>query len=275
MMNQHTNAWANWFAQNAPNTEFFLYLIDESSNYAQTENWAQWIKNNPGIGTNVRSFATHQPAGRRGKRTLARHRDQLACQGDTTKWQETPTADLDRAASEFFCVQRQAARQRQLRDRRRWRGPARAAPGRSTRKAWTAGSSGEATYYNDYQGGRGQTDVFRTPTRLAATTRSTRDRAKPAGTIPTATASSSTPGPTCSSRASPTESKAPSPASASSIGGGASRTWITSHWPPRLTPPPSRPSSTGWSPRHFGTLGVAMCRSDLGPRRHQLVHQPR
>src|SRR5947209_19702806 len=57
-MNQHTDAWATWFAQNATGTEVFLYLIDESSNYPQTQTWAQWIASNPGPGHSIRSFAT-------------------------------------------------------------------------------------------------------------------------------------------------------------------------------------------------------------------------
>ena len=57
-MNVHTDAWANWFAANSPGTEHFLYLIDESNNYAETEMWAKWIATNPGPGRNVRSMAT-------------------------------------------------------------------------------------------------------------------------------------------------------------------------------------------------------------------------
>jgi len=57
-MNQHTDAWANWFAQNAPGTEVFLYLIDESPNYPQIETWAQWMAANTGPGHAIRSMAT-------------------------------------------------------------------------------------------------------------------------------------------------------------------------------------------------------------------------
>ena len=35
-----TDGWVNWFEANSPTTERFLYLIDESTNYAQTEQWA-------------------------------------------------------------------------------------------------------------------------------------------------------------------------------------------------------------------------------------------
>ena len=57
-MNQHSDAWATWFSQNAPSTEYFLYLIDESSNYPQIQTWAQWILSNPGPGRQMKSMAT-------------------------------------------------------------------------------------------------------------------------------------------------------------------------------------------------------------------------
>ena len=41
-----------------PSTDYFLYLIDESPNTAQTEQWAQWILQNPGPGQRLRSMAT-------------------------------------------------------------------------------------------------------------------------------------------------------------------------------------------------------------------------
>src|ERR1044072_6405780 len=54
----HTNAWETWFATKYPGTERFLYLIDESEDYAQTETWADWMKTNPGVGANLKSLAT-------------------------------------------------------------------------------------------------------------------------------------------------------------------------------------------------------------------------
>jgi hypothetical protein len=54
----HTNRWEDWFRLMAPRAERFLYLIDESSDYPQTETWARWMNSNPGIGKNLRSFAT-------------------------------------------------------------------------------------------------------------------------------------------------------------------------------------------------------------------------
>ena len=55
---RHTNAWEKWFVAHAPKVERFLYLIDESKEYATIEKWASWIRTNPGIGKNLPSFAT-------------------------------------------------------------------------------------------------------------------------------------------------------------------------------------------------------------------------
>jgi hypothetical protein len=54
----NANKWEQWFHDNFPTTERFLYLIDESQDFAQTEQWARWMKSNPGIGRNLPSLAT-------------------------------------------------------------------------------------------------------------------------------------------------------------------------------------------------------------------------
>jgi hypothetical protein len=56
----NADAWVNWFeAQSfATPTEHFLYLIDESDDYAQIEQWANWIDSNPGPGQRLMSLAT-------------------------------------------------------------------------------------------------------------------------------------------------------------------------------------------------------------------------
>jgi hypothetical protein len=57
-MHRHADAWVNWFSRNAPSTEYFLYLADESSDTRQLETWSQWLKNNPGPGRELKSLAT-------------------------------------------------------------------------------------------------------------------------------------------------------------------------------------------------------------------------
>ncbi|RZB38001.1 MAG: hypothetical protein SRB2_00347 [Desulfobacteraceae bacterium Eth-SRB2] len=56
----NTNAWVDWFDSQAftTPTDYFLYLIDESFEFDQTEQWAQWINSNPGPGKRLMSLAT-------------------------------------------------------------------------------------------------------------------------------------------------------------------------------------------------------------------------
>ncbi len=57
-MQAHTDNWESWFQKNFPNVERFLYLIDESDNYAEIETWAKWINEGTGPGKNLKSLAT-------------------------------------------------------------------------------------------------------------------------------------------------------------------------------------------------------------------------
>jgi hypothetical protein len=56
----HTDPWVNWFDAQvfATPVEYFLYLIDESDDYPQIEQWSQWMDANPGPGQRLMSMAT-------------------------------------------------------------------------------------------------------------------------------------------------------------------------------------------------------------------------
>ena len=56
----NSDAWVNWFEAKSLSTptEYFLYLVDESDDYAQTEQWAAWMDQNPGPGGRLDSMAT-------------------------------------------------------------------------------------------------------------------------------------------------------------------------------------------------------------------------
>ncbi len=56
----NTDPWVLWFEEQAfaTPTDVFLYLIDESDDYAQTERWARWMDENPGPGRRLMSLAT-------------------------------------------------------------------------------------------------------------------------------------------------------------------------------------------------------------------------
>jgi hypothetical protein len=56
----NTNLWVKWFESQTftTPTEYFLYLVDESDDYPQIEQWSQWMDNNPGPGRRLMSMAT-------------------------------------------------------------------------------------------------------------------------------------------------------------------------------------------------------------------------
>ena len=158
---QHGDAWVQWFDTNAPDTEYFLYLIDESDDFPQTEQWAQWLNANPGPGSRLMSFAT-TPAPDAAANTPSL--DIVASWADyglASEWE--PAVDLYRndparrwyvyngwrPASGTFATEDDGVAPRQI--------------------AWAQYKMGidrwffwSATYYNNYQGNTGQTNVFQT-----------------------------------------------------------------------------------------------------------------
>jgi hypothetical protein len=153
-----TNGWEHWFAANHEDTERFLYLIDESEDFAQTEKWAGWMKANPGVGNRLKSFATADLLKAKGSMpSLAISASWIAL-GEKRSWEKAlntaHAADKrvylyngQRPASGSFAIEDDGIALREL------------AWGQYKKKIdrwffWAA------TYYDDYQGGRGQTDVF-------------------------------------------------------------------------------------------------------------------
>jgi hypothetical protein len=59
-MTQHLNGFGSWFLQNLPKTDVFLYLQDEPGfgDFGQVQQWANWMKQNQGPGSFVKSFST-------------------------------------------------------------------------------------------------------------------------------------------------------------------------------------------------------------------------
>lgn len=59
-MRINTDNWVNFFEENFPNTEFFLYLLDEpqAKDFPNVERWAKWVKNNPGPGHKMKTLVT-------------------------------------------------------------------------------------------------------------------------------------------------------------------------------------------------------------------------
>ena len=157
----NADAWVNWFDTQAftTPTDYFLYLIDESDDYPQIEQWAQWMEDNPGPGQRLMSMATIDLP------TAATNTPSLDVPtsgsqfGITDVWQNA--ADVyaakpdkwfymyngTRPASGSFATEDDGVALREL--------------------AWGQYKKGidrwfywESTYYDNFQGGAGQTNVF-------------------------------------------------------------------------------------------------------------------
>lgn len=160
-MNRHTDAWAGWFDRHAPTTEYFLYLIDESSDTAQIETWSRWILANPGPGRHMKSLATLAlPTAASQSPSLDIPTSTLEV-GLSSRWQplaETYTTD-PRKRLYLYNGGRPASGSTAIEDdgialrERAWG---------QYKKHINRWFFWETTYYNNYQGRMGETNVFQT-----------------------------------------------------------------------------------------------------------------
>ena len=159
----NTDAWVNWFEGQdfSTPTEYFLYLIDESDDFPQIERWAKWMDNNPGPGKNLMSMATiplpdavsHTPSldiptsegtfgiTQRWEDSLKTHRAKPGTKFYMYNGQRPATGSF--ATEDDGVALRELAWGQYKMDVDRW-------------FYW------ESTYYNNYQSGMGQTNVFQT-----------------------------------------------------------------------------------------------------------------
>ena len=160
-MRSHSDGWVTWFEANAPETEYFLYLIDESDDYPQIQEWAQWIDDNPGPGQRLPSMATMSiPTAVTNTPALDVPTSWFNV-GPTHAWQQAVDSytnnpdkhvffyNSNRPASGSFATEDDGVALREL--------------------AWGQYKKGidrwfywESTYYNNFQGNTGQTNVFQT-----------------------------------------------------------------------------------------------------------------
>ncbi len=155
-----TNAWENWFKTNAPSTERFLYLIDESEDYAQTQTWAKWVKDNAGAGGSLKTFATASLLHALEEVPSLSIAASWFLVGDTATWKaalQQSRAEKKlfylyngfRPGSGSFATEDDGIALREL-------------PWGQYKMGVNRWMFWEATYYDDYQGGRGPTNVFKT-----------------------------------------------------------------------------------------------------------------
>jgi hypothetical protein len=159
----NTDAWVNWFDDQEfeTPTEIFLYLIDESSDFPKTEEWAQWMNNNPGPGGTLPSMATLSLPDAVSETPSLDIPCSAGTFGITHEWENSLETHRDDPENKFYVYngQRPATGTFATED-----------DGVSPRViAWTQYKFDidrwfywDSTYYNNYQAGMGQTNVFET-----------------------------------------------------------------------------------------------------------------
>ena len=160
-MHEHSDGWVTWFDANAPDTEYFLYLIDESDDYPQIEQWTGWVESNPGPGNRLPLFATlalPDAANHTPNLNIAASWSTIGRAEDWQRAADTFLNDPDKQAylyngerpgSGSFAIEDDGIALREL--------------------AWGQYKKGidrwffwEGTYYHNFQGNTGQTNVFQT-----------------------------------------------------------------------------------------------------------------
>jgi PKD repeat protein len=159
-VNLHTDAWISWFDQNAPaSTEVIWYIIDESPDTEFIERTARMFLNNPGPGRRVRSMATVRlPTAARDTPSLD-HAYSTIGLGIESEWKPLVVrynAD-SRHQANFYNTHRPGSGTTATEDY-----------GVALRQlAWVQFRlriprwfQWQATYWNNFQGGMGETNVF-------------------------------------------------------------------------------------------------------------------
>ena len=156
-----TDNWVTWFSENFPHIDYYLYLVDESNDYKTTEQWSKWIHEGPGVGRNISTFATLDILKKVKEVPSLKVTGHLAAFGPK-KLTEDAARSIEADASKKLVL---------YNGRRPGVGSfATEDEGVSLMvSAWAAYKKKidrwfywEATYYNDFQGGRGDTNVFTT-----------------------------------------------------------------------------------------------------------------
>ena len=157
-MRSHAKAWELWFKRNFPAVDRFIYLSDGSENYGETEEWARWLKPDAEGGTGSRHLRDCQS--RQEHRCVAlacrfRELDRRGRHAGLGSGGRDPQADRQtpllynglRPASGSFAIEDDGVALREL-------------PGGQYKKRVDRWFFWDATYYGNYQGELGDTDVF-------------------------------------------------------------------------------------------------------------------
>jgi hypothetical protein len=158
VMRARSTAWELWFQRNFPAVDRFIYLIDESDDYAQTENLARWVKGDRAREPALATFATANLVESMHAMPSVSIIASWIGVGDTPAWEQAVKTLRQtgrrlflynglRPASGSFAIEDEGTALREL-------------PWGQYKKRVDRWFFWNATYYSNYQGGRGDTDVF-------------------------------------------------------------------------------------------------------------------
>ncbi|MCB0329347.1 MAG: DUF4091 domain-containing protein [Bdellovibrionales bacterium] len=157
---KRTDEWMKWFAKYAPDAEVFLYLADESDDFTSLESWARFMNENPGIGRSMKSFATISlPDAQHHVPGLDIAATQAGAAGILDEWMEAASYFRDHPEKELYYYNGVRPRSGTLLTEDDGVSP-RMIPLVVERMALDGWFYWESTYYNNYQGGTGETNVF-------------------------------------------------------------------------------------------------------------------
>jgi hypothetical protein len=155
----HSDAWITWLDANAPGVERFLYLADETDDYASLETWSKWLAENPGPGSALASMATIPLPAAVANVPSLRVPTSAASFGPTSAWAGAAAKYTSDPALRFYLYNgsRPGSGSFMTED-----------DGVALRaNAWIQWKEHvarwfywESTYYDDFQGGSGKLDVF-------------------------------------------------------------------------------------------------------------------
>jgi hypothetical protein len=160
---EYSDSFVSWFAENSPETEYFLYLIDEPSGeetLQEMADWCQFIKSNPGVGSEIPIFVTMNLL-----RVDEGYSDLIDISGTTfgfgvtSIWDEVVGRTLATPEKKFYFYNghRPCGGSFSTEDD----GIAlRVLPWAHYKKGISRWFFWESTYYDNYQGGMGETNVF-------------------------------------------------------------------------------------------------------------------
>jgi hypothetical protein len=159
---RESDAWVRWFDDQKfeTPTDYFLFLIDESTDFPQIEKWSQWVKQNPGVGNKLPTLATvSAPLAWQHAPTLVIPTSTMTV-GKTQDWVNAVLSYQQSPDHRFFMYNGYRPSSGTLTTEDDGVALRELAWGQYKMKIerWFVW---ESTYYNNFQGGSGETNLFR------------------------------------------------------------------------------------------------------------------